>query len=36
MLATGKQIRYRIAAILDAHWEAFVQAEKALDPPSGA
>ncbi len=28
MLAIGKQIRYRIAAILDEHWEEFFQAEK--------
>lgn len=28
MLAIGKEIRYRIAAILDAHWEEFFQAKK--------
>jgi hypothetical protein len=28
MLAIGKEIRYRIAAILEAHWEDFFQAHK--------
>jgi hypothetical protein len=28
MLAIGKEIRYRIAAILGAHWEDFFQAHK--------